>query len=344
LTEQNPILTGQLITYDIVKFNVFYDFVDYVTLDNNKVDFKLLSKPDKLDFLKTIVEPNVVNLGSGFDQFKSQGPLFKVTVFDIGFENVCIAISMSHSIGDGCTYYNLIKQIDLLMADEEVEELNWGSSERFEYSWRPYYVGKMEELLTKICMFFCFAFKYFFGAKKRSHSLILSKAKLEHLKLELRGDEHEFLSSNDIITAALNEADHGVDLNMFVMNARGRIKGYDSKMAGNYEKTIPYDTQTCRDPNQIRTLVKNKRFFGDWEMFFWSYFIGRLGIITNWSSLTEFFTLDGLIVECHAPFSDFVTNTPCDLAVIYQFDRDTLAISHNYKNIDMAGIIEDILL
>jgi hypothetical protein len=342
VVELNPILTGKLVAYDRVLLYQHEKFLDFISL-NNEIDIRSLNPSEKLDFLKNVIEPNVVNLKDGFSQYSNGTQLFKVTVFDLGNECVCVSTSVSHSIADGYTYYNIIKQIDDIMNDRKITEFEWESLLRFNFNIKPYATGLIESIIGEICRFICFAFKWLFFTTKPNYSLILSQKELDYQKKILKSKDVEFLSSNDVITSALCESNHDMDVAVFVVNARGRMPEYAKNLGGNFEKTVPFDTKICSDPNYIRRAVSKLRFFNDWELPYFSYLIGRFGIITNWSTLAQFFTFGGLKVECHAPFHDFVSNTPCDLGVIYRFDENTLAISHNYKNMDMTGIIGDII-
>ena len=60
-----------------------------------------------------------------YDQIKNASPLFEAKIMDFGDGYAAYSIKMSHAIGDGTTFFHIIKQISAYMNGHEPQPINW---------------------------------------------------------------------------------------------------------------------------------------------------------------------------------------------------------------------------
>ena len=62
-----------------------------------------------------------------------------------------------------------------------------------------------------------------------------------------------------------------------------------------------------------------------------------LGIITNWTSLTNVVIAPGASMSCHVPHRNFVETLPLNMTIIFQADPTTILCNHNLKPTDLKA-------
>lgn len=151
-----------------------------------------------------------------------------------------------------------------------------------------------------------------FGPDRTPKLEVLQRSVIARCKMDRKKDV-EYLSTNDIVTAALCGAINSSDVIFMAMDNRGvsfqvfavsyaalvrsvklnrlrqRAKGCTKETAGNFETVVLLPREACADnPNKVRKAVQAQRGFEKGTMGCSPFCRGRFGLISNWSSLQEF--------------------------------------------------------
>ncbi|CAJ1339537.1 unnamed protein product [Effrenium voratum] len=299
------------------------------------LDFK-----SKLQFLEGL-EKHLVDPLTAIQTLHIGSQVFLVELMTFEEPFVCFVVHLSHLVGDAKTLYDLVGQLNALLAHQEVKPLQWDSPARLSLELVPLCKADRERisrwgtlgwLAQKIC-----------GPARKSRVSLLSKSAIEKQKLELLSSESKFLSSNDVITAALSRAIKNSKVMNIAVNLRGRK--CEENCAGNFWHNVPMAHQAAQDPNAVRALLPKLQYYKDGEVPWTPFAAGRYSFITNWTAFTQHLEVEGLKVECHLVHGNFLRQNPTNVAVVFHASRDALALSHNVpdKNLDATGLLGALL-
>jgi hypothetical protein len=229
----------------------------------------------------------VVENGNGL--IASGRPVCKLTVLSSAqaSDSFAVIFSMSHTVGDGHTYYTVL---DMLSETAELTAMEVTRHEKFQDA-IPDTMGKKEYdfmMNPPFCMI-CHYMGIMVTAKKVTpQCFLLDKGKLDAAKAKAKAESGAaaFVSTNDILTSGFGRAVKAKMLTMAV-NMRSKIAGLTAKHAGNYFGGLVWGPEGYGSPNAIRSALSAPPplsratlpgccVSGNWT-----------AMISNWSSMSK---------------------------------------------------------
>jgi hypothetical protein len=169
-------------------------------------------------------------------------------------------------VGDAKTLYDIVSQLNAILAGRQIEALDWECPARNNFELLPLSLKDRQKVINWGC--FGWLGQLLFGPKRQNHVSLLSKSQIEQEKERQKTSKSKFLSSNDIITAALSRSIK----NSYVMNVAVNMRnkaGVPGNVAGNYWHSVPMDHQAAADPNTIREFLPKLEYYKDGEVPCW---------------------------------------------------------------------------
>ena len=323
----------------------FYEEIDLSDQVPQSFQFSDENQHENFQFMEKIILPHCKR-GKSKSEVKNKSPLFSFTVFILTENIICYKMDMSHIIGDASTYYALMDQINSTFANEPINPINWDNplarssgifpdrcSERDKYRMMgfPLFISVLRNLPK--------------SPFRRHKHFLIDQEIAEEKKLSLVDtSKHKFLSTNDIIMAALCQMNPNAKLMSMAMNRRGRSNDIDSRDGGNFICIAGLDGDAGRDPNTIRHIVKRGQFFEPNQVPLKPYLEGKICSVTNWTSLTTFLNAHSVRTLSHMPVP---VKSPADTCVIFKATESCTAISCNFPVRNTFGedlSLEDIFI
>jgi hypothetical protein len=267
--ELNPILSGHLYekTTNIfqprelwIKSGTFtpssHNFVNRIEVPTSLP----IPELDKLNSTETlqILERDIVPLLDGCEltakQIDHKLPLLSTSLVELPGGYAIYSLKLSHAVGDGVTFFQLIKQLSLLMSDLEVSPIDWDCPRKATHEYYPDTFSPRDVEISYGAPFILGLLKNIPSMKyRRQNIILLPKKRISQLKRELRQTlDCPDLSSNDLITAALCEANRSSDIFVFTENARDTKEGIPRNAGGNLFWEIPVSRECCAQPDKFR--------------------------------------------------------------------------------------------
>jgi hypothetical protein len=299
------------------------DFLHILPMPENAPDFsKITGIPARLDAIQKQLIPlfhpkELTPLTS--DQIFRKLPLFGVTLLELPNNFAAYAITMSHAVGDGVTFFQLIKELSLYMSHLPVGEHNaidWNCPQKATHEFAPPGSTKRDAAVTYGPALMAGALVNFpFLPWRQSQVLLLKKEKVNACRRALRAASNTTdISGNDVITAAVCEACQSSDLFFFTENARRQPKDNNNNnnnsetattttttmsaapppimAGGNFLHEIPVSRQTAIQPQLLRKVIQE----GHGEYYHKKmknalpvapFLFGRVGRVTSLASIAE---------------------------------------------------------
>ena len=323
VVERNPILTGTArVSGGPCKPEVHivpgkhtvekHDFVNEINLEQDSavaptnMNLEKMNETEILNFMDEFLAPIVPKTMSVIESIQSSAPLFGIDVIQLPHDYACYAVSMSHCVGDGVTYYNIMEEIDQILRDRV--------NHRDPIVWHPRPHEVFPQRFTSRDVWRSYGFPFVLGLlkntvnmnKQRKSYIIVDKEKVELKRKELSEARNGYLSHNDIITAALCEANLSSDIFAFTMNMRDR----HSHFGGNFHNEIPFFKKAATDPNSFRNILKKGYYYDTNEIPLQPFVLGQVGRISSLATVQKLIQGDGMEVVCHSMLSSFVTTCP----------------------------------
>ena len=325
-----------------------------------------------LDYIDSHVSPLVRGrMGTTLQQIHNESPLFEIQVILLPDGYACLYIQMSHCIGDFVTYYTLLNQI----ADVEREPLRSldgdndtaGQSKHRNRHWiqwdnplRPthelYPPGFTRRDVQRM-----YGLPFLLGVTshvpsmpfRQTHRLLLDRNKVKAMAAELAHQEElkgsSVFTSNEVITAALCDANRSTDIFSMARSTRGLSHGgsvgFGLHDGGNLHIEIPIHRCAGRNPVAIRDMIQKGRYFEPDEVPLFPSVTGRVGRITNCVAPIRRggLTLGGCLAVCYSPSKAFLEYCPLDTAMIYRVNKDLYGVMHNFKTMHESDFLEALL-
>ena len=214
--------------------------------------------------------------------------------------------------------------------------LIWGSPLAEEHFWRmvPDQYSRRDECIVKWVLAIGFVLWFItelflaFVSKRRIENVVLSKEKINAKKTELLDEKRAaFLSTNDVLTAALARAARRCSLIDLVFNMRNQAPDCTDELGGNFIRFIALPTGAAKDPHNVRHCVNSGSYYGQDQIPVWPFLTCSKMTITNWAALATFLPAD---VVCHTPDKAFF-RLPFDLCIVYKVNREETAVVHNIR-------------
>jgi hypothetical protein len=312
------------------------------------------STPDqRIEYMKKHVFPLLPDIKTLSQEAKNKSPVFHVYLLALPDDHLFYSIRMSHAVGDAFTYNTLIEQLSALVNTElvgadvatpsVVVPLDWEGPSKHTQELYLDNMSPRDISLVYGAVFLLSLLPRVIAGKKRHEYVILSRDKIEQKKVELKAPDVNYLTSNDIVVAALCAANRRVGMCIQVMNARNRSEKVKGNFAGNFLMGVPFDGKAGSDPNVVRGITSEMKYYESDKVPFKPILLNRAGRITNWAAVSNPLLVDGTDVLCQMPPVAFVEKCPFDVAVIFSMDGEHLGILHNHKNMNTSGLLGDIM-
>ena len=271
------------------------------------------------------------------DEIEDKTCLFEVLVMDLPNDHACYAVTMSHGIADGSIYYQVIEQLNEAMkcaTGEKIQShINWQAS-------GDKCGDLLHHLIPSLVTYLGFmvgerVFKRFGPEVDDPELVLLSKEKLNQQKKLLVDGDTEYLTSNDIILAALSESMlHKAKIQTQYVNLRPRLEELETTDAGNWLATVHMGAKATSDPNIVRQVTRNGKYYNSPWAGMSNILRGKFARNTNWAGMKR--VLDDTAV--HMPAKSFVRSRYASAAssyfnTIFEYDNDNLGIMTNCKDV-----------
>lgn len=293
ICQSNPWLTGRLVKNKKIHANVLLAVPKVVSEDDiNSIlcseDSTLSSISSKMDYettCKTLENSNAL-VKMGYSLIGKDSRVAKFTLVKGANNELALVFSLSHSVGDGFTYYSIF---NMLTEGSEIKKLSYSrkhdfmpqmkkamGEEEFQLMRAP---GITLGMMSGMCC----------GAKARFEARFVDEEKVRKAKDEAKarvGSDDFFCSTNDILTSTFAQAAQA-DLLLMAINLRNRVEVATNEDSGNYETVLVYDSPSSANPEAIRKSLNGgapfKRIGGESLPGFFKQLRTRFALITNWA-------------------------------------------------------------
>ena len=276
------------------------------------------------------------------EEISKRTHLFEASLLLLPGDRVCYRVGLSHALGDVATYYLLVQQISCALHKrwDDALAIHWGTNPKLSthelappsytrhdvwatHDW-PIVVGAIASLIAT-------------SSRRRTEVVMLSREKIKKKKEELlnRG-ENSFLSSHDIILAALCQCNKNPHLMSFNKDERERDPSIDLQDGGNFVSLHFFPRALGEDPNKIRQLVDSTTsFYGvanNIRVPLGSVLSGKFCVTSSWTKKTKLIEGKGIVNIGHFPSPRFFSPAvlPFDVAVIFSMNKNCIGLAHNF--------------
>ncbi len=374
IVKRNPILTGHV--YDKER-NLFqtgelwidsgtytpdkHQFVKYIDAPPDTPNFATMNSTETLDYCVEVLMPLLNNGGSELTdkQIKDKLPLFATSIMVLPNNYAFYSVKVSHAVGDGVTFFHIMQEISMLMNGHyhqsnthiSISPLEWSNPMKPTHEFFPDAFSPRDVEKSYGLPFLCGLLKNFPTLTSRNQNiLLLCKKKVSQKRREYRfnGTEsfncNEPISSNDIITAALCEANESSDIFVFTENIRGLKEGIPRNASGNFFWEVPVSRVACAaNPLQVRLSVANGGYYPTDELPLQPFLCGRVGRLTSLATITHTISYPGTETICQLPFISFLQEIPLDVAIIFRFNNLYWGVLHNFAQFRLTGLLSELV-
>ena len=321
----NPILTGHVYGKQNtlwVQSGTFtpdnHDFVKIVEPPHELLpDLDSMSDPEILEFL---TEDILALMGDDSeltsDQMKKKLPLFGASLLILKDTYAVFSLKVSHAVGDGTTFFQLLKQVSLAMSGLPVPPIDWDCPTKPTHEFYPPNMSKRDVFNYYGPPFLLGCTKNILTQKREPQFILLDKQKVTAVTRAIRVELGKDISTNDVITAALCQSNPGADVFCFTESARGieRSNGGTTvpcSAGGNFFWEIPVPCAVCSEPDRLRKLTASHQSGYDTNKLPLKPFLcGRHARITSLASVTKNVVYDGISTVAVVPFCSSLKEIP----------------------------------
>lgn len=286
-------------------------------------------------------------INRGMECINLDQPLFKVCLIEIEKDaRYAIIMSLSHVIGDGHTYYSLYAQLDETQDPVAlVSERRQDFMKNFVAVTNP----KVLQWYLSPTLVIGYLGTLYCRSVPKALCFEVNNASIEHIKSIVKslGSEHsQFVSTNDIITSwffRICRHTHG----MMTINFRRRFAGFGDDLAGNYQSTLLFDSNTFSHPLLIRQAVDTsvERYSPQFPAVAIPSLIQTLnfniGCVTNWSSFFKEVKFSSSRLDCHLPLVSMKAIVFRDLLYIFKSNAHTTSVLFMARNVSEKVLLQD---
>lgn len=378
VVNQNPILTGRASKTGIfnnVKIMITsgsfptnsHDFVNDLSLfDYNSSailpDLSRLNETEILHFMDDNIAPIVPKIDSVIESISNGSPLFGIDLIHLPDGYACYVVKMSHCVGDGVCYFKIVEQINHYFNNHKKkkhkDDIEWTNEAISTHEVFPARFSPRDAQTMYGFPFILGLLRNFYNIRKQKKGyFLLSKKKIQEKKKEFISLHNTNVSTNDIITTALCEANMATDIFAFTMNMRSLHCHY----GGNFHNEVPFpkkailsnsqksatlhNTRSHSNPKAFREILKRGFYYDTDEIPVCPFILGTVGRISSLATIQKLILKDKeMKVVCHAVLSSFVTNVPMDTAFISSMNEECFVVLHNFRELDENGLLDKILL
>lgn len=313
-------------------------------------NFANIDRSAILAFMDKFIAPMIPKAESVIESISTQSPLFCVDLIFLGNDYVCYVVKMSHCIGDGVTYFKIMDQINNYFnhngRKKHFDSIDWTNDAIPQHEIFPKTFSKRDTHIMYGIPFLLGLLKNTWNIKKqRKGYFILCKKKIQEKKKHYIKLFQSNVSTNDIITSALCEANLSTSIFAFTMNMRGLHCNY----GGNYHTEIPFLKSSVLSnegnqavPTSFRNILKKGWYYDTDEIPICPFVLGMVGRISSLATIQKLISTDEMDVVCHTMLSSFVSNVPMDTAFISSMDNETYVVLHNFREVKSGGLLDEI--
>jgi len=229
-----------------------------------------------------------------------------------------IIFSVSHSVVDGHTYYQLL---NMLSRDKEIVSLS--VKRKYETTIQiKNAVGKdTYDYFVGAAHVFNALFGMAVAKRAKVFAYYIDEEKIKKIKKDHNDFKScEYISTNDILTSTYGIFTK-VRLLLMAINFRGKLKILDNNDAGNYEAVVLYDKKVYSKPSGIRKTLSNGEPYRGLVDKLPSFFEGircKMGFITNWATFSEELYFNDCKEKLHLPLNHACGKMPYEFAIIFR--------------------------
>ena len=360
IVEKNPWLQGRIAFANCFKGTYKLSYCERsngssVNIDENfefiPPEDSPLSRDTSFEELGFVMGDTGLMIKNGRDQ-----PLFKVHIIPCSKnpnERFALVVQLSHTAGDGATYYKLLEMICSISEDciERLEPVRITRTEEMQNALMGKEAGELffspGVLLRLVRGMIAEKLR---GRKTYPRFRFLDPAKMQSIKdtaVKEKGipSDVQFVSTNDVITSWFMSR-IGCEPGFMGINWRNRLEGHTDIHAGNYEKAIFYQQkEDYASPALIRkSVMEYKRAVTKDVPGFWKMVTSKkcLSVVTNWTSFAKSNEIEGCEEEIHLPlFADpsFVSNF--SLLIIFRAGDGRLGLFYLGNTPDGTNPLDD---
>jgi hypothetical protein len=306
-------------------------------------DFDRLHPTELVQTLSQDFIPLIDGSELASEQIKHKLPLLAANLMILPDGYAIFSLKVSHCVGDGVTFFELVKQVSLYMNGLEVPPIQWDNPKKSTHEFYPPYFTEREIDISYGAPFVLGTLKNFFTSRRTPNVFLLDKSKINAKKRQLKDETgNRDISSNDVITAGICEAVGSSDIFIFTESVRGLVEGVPRNAGGNFHWEIPVPRDVIVRPDLLRKVVKACGY-RDKELPLQPFLCGRVGRITSLASITEGIVYEGTKMICSIP-SFSLKDIPLDVAVIFRFNRQFWGVLHNSAEFKVSGLLEDAIV
>ena len=305
----NPILTGRVMKNGkgvFVKMAAFrvaeHSFGNVHDFVGKTPSVEGMTKAELLDFVEnnintfiaekcrnTIGSSKSLNVGV---EIKHGLPLFEANLFRLDQSTCAYHISMSHAVGDAATYYMLIDQIACLLNGNDVNHrINWDNEILTSHELHAPNLNEKDIKRARWSLF-GIILKSITGGKRKSNYIFLDPKAIDQKKIEMVGSENKYLSSNDVIIAAIcrisNKSNKAV---LTTMDMRSRKQNILTTDGGNALSQFAMPIHQGKNPNIVRQSIDKMHYYPPGKTRLSPIIRGNYVPTSNWSSVSPAISL-----------------------------------------------------
>ncbi len=253
---------------------------------------------------KKVVVPN------GYDVVGKKLPVALVTLSESEPGKFALIFSFSHVVGDGKTYYDILK---MLQPGAAITTLKTERVMTFSEATRDVFGRKEMEWSDSTsaqCMYTCAMFPMMVGCSKapRCVAFHLDQDRVAAAKKAAASEgDVPYVTTNDILTSGFFTA-CGSRIGIMGLDCRGRMDGIEKDLAGNYATGLTMDPGTFGTPAKVRKMLTTTPYQTTMLPLpgCCGWFVGKesakFAMATNWSTFAgELITLEGCTMNVHLP-------------------------------------------
>lgn len=363
LVEQNPVLSGTLsISYNKVAITkgVFqpkdHSFCSFVEHPGNRASANYkspreMTAQEKLDIMVLVSEDSFPPHRWAITDAWNKNPLFEVFIMRLRDDFAVTSFRINHMVGDASTRVLLENQLQQIILNEhQVKPINWSNDEKLffridydssSYSWRELIITYLGELTLYSRLLVPASWQRVTG------SVLLCKKKIDDMKNVLKRDDVPFLTSNDIILAALaQQQSKSYGCVSVTKNFRGQKTASGNTIAecndaGNYLRLFYLLQSDASDPNKGHSLARSTTPVETGKLPSWT-MLAHTDLVTT--SIRNLGEKPNKRYVCRTGSQSFASFAVWHFVIINDFDDDYVCLAHNDRlDTNGNGLLQKII-
>ena len=247
---------GVLVRHPVNTDGMIESLFTATSADDASAAFKHTPRTAYVDICTEMYKSKVVVVGSGYSLLGKDKPLTLLTLAESAPGAFALIFSMSHVVGDGRTYYEILK---MLQPGAAVRELPSTRVMTFSESMKDMCGRKELEWVDSASAAFMYTFAMLplmmgCAKKPRCYAFSLDAERLAAAKAEgAAAGGVPYVTTNDILTSGFfNECN--ARIGMMGLDCRDRVPGISKDLAGNYVSALVLGPEVFATPATLRKM------------------------------------------------------------------------------------------